>query len=334
MIDHKSVGVHSWDFGSLDIGRQRMLYIDLGTLGTKIIDSLLDAPSIVLRSKFSLVHIAAPQKKFSVGVLGFVPPELFTLDTQLAFTFVIDGQVGENDIPFPTLRPKNLLQRKRHIFQWSMDWLKSDQNTGSTFITLLFRKSEIKGTGITNIINFPVLFHLYEAIGLITNNWIRNKNQFNYGQDTWTNYDDYFRGKDLSVLHNSYSGGLRKLVRNTPFNYWFFNQHIWRRHPNMIVHQALSHYTVYFYLKHIHSFVKDTVVGYRANVRLHVGQKLGLYAGGGGMLDILTESVKANQYQELESESWEEITQKKASAHLLGDFESADPDEIYRRLWS
>lgn len=323
---------------SAQLNRQQFYYIDIGDLGNHIIGSILDVASVVLQSKFSLVHIAAPQKQFSLGLLRYVPHSIFTIDVELAFTFVINGDVNRNDVPKIVRTPPFVHNLRRHIRLWEAQWVKSESSTGTRFITLLYRRRDLNGTGVNNAITVPLLRHLYEVIGVVTDNLLRYKPRYHREQDKADNFDPYFRGFDIDDLRVMGASNLNTMMRTKPFWSWPLSPQIWQEHPNLIPTQFFSQYSVYYYLKHVHGKAKTAFLANKSAMRRLVGSKFGLTGQNTGMTKILFDSVRARKPDYIHDDSYNTITQNKSSAHSLGHFDemsdSALVQEVNKRLWS
>lgn len=330
---HHSIGEHSWNLGGMLDSRIAHMHIDFGYLCDHIISSLLKVPMAVLPAHVNLVHVAAPRKKWSVGILPFLPTELLPLDTLLSFTFAINGKVHSKDIPFPARRPLRFQRKRRNIVQWEMRWFKAREDTATRFVTIICRALDLQPAGVTNAITFRTLKYMYEAIGLVSSNLMRFRGRFNYDQDTYENYDMFYRGIDLQGLEQFASNPLNTMVRQTPFNFWLFNRNLWMRFPNFVIPQSLSQYTVYYYLKHVHHHAKDVLPKYRSNLRRICGKKLGLLKSDTGLMGVIMDSVENGQYTHINGESWEEIDGKKAAALPLAPFESSKGLDLQMEIW-
>ena len=316
---------------------QQFYHLDIGNLASHIMDSILDVSSVVLRSKFSLVNIAAPQKGMAVGVLKNIPISIYTVDVELAFTFVINGQVNDADVSAKQYFPSFIHHLRRHIRLWEGEWVRSESSTGTRFITLLYRRRELEGTGVNNIIGIPMLKHLYEVIGVVTDNLLRYRLQ--YHRSTSDNHDNYYSSMDLEQMRVAGASNVNTMMRVKPTWMWALSPSVWRAHPNLIPTKFFSQYSVYFYLKFIHHHVRSSLLANKNSMGRIIGKRLGMILSEEStLLQVLLDSVKNVPENYKLEETYSSITTSLASSYVLGNFDRSQDDQIilkqiHTKLW-
>ena len=338
-MDFYVIGKHTRTAVNVKYDSKRYLYLNLGSLADHIIESVLDLRMIILRSKFSLVHVAAPKNNVAVGILKHISQSLLTKDVFLAFTFVVNGEVNNNDIPSLLGEPVFEHRFRRHIRMWEGTWIVKDNYTGNRFITLLYRDLEVNkiNLGLTPTLDKNLLTHLYETIGVITDNLLRYKAQYSNTQKLNDNMDQYYRNMTLKQMSERGDLALNVVMRTRPFWVWPLSKEVHASHPNLISDKFWSQWTVYYYIAYIHQRVKHHILSNRNLMRRIVSSKHGVF-GSGRIIDILLDSVRSMENTYIPTVTYNDITENKGASYNLGKFDTEMDDhslrqEIYKRLY-
>lgn len=283
---------------------------DIGTIVEQLVAQIINCPELTF-SNIRTVNVWFPRSNVGTGQIDISNMPIFGTWPEMCVTFCTN--ISSDSL-------KNLKFVDQHLIRFRVrQWTALSEGKQHTFITVAFGQDTAQLVPQHSIMS---CINVYESLNIIMTNIFRFKRFF---QADWTSYET-----SLRTMKSFVNRDLGVLMQGTPFFNWLLCADLWTHFPNWIPPSFWSQWTAFFYLRCLHSVVKDTMLENQFNYGTNILQRIGILPG--QLVSELVQSIEMNSVPYNVQENAMYINNCLGAAHDLKKY-VANEETVLNLLW-